>query len=822
MGGERHIQSLAYFFEKFMSFNLSVIQRIILVLIPCLLSFLSPAYGTVDFKKDIQPIFEAKCTKCHGEEKDKGGLALHSRKHAFSDPNGEVILQPNKPEESLLYRKLIETDEDEYMPPKGPLAEEQIALIKQWIIEGAHWPEEASHEEELNWSLAPITKVALPKTKDTNWPENEIDHFILDRMEKAGYAPETEADPESLIRRVSLDLTGQLPSLTLIERFKKDPSLEQYKKIVDQLLKSKDYGEHWATHWLDLARFAHSDGYQRDGFKDVYPYRDWVIKALNSDKPYDQFVIEQLAGDLLPNPTDEQLVATCFNRNTTVNMEAGTDVEHDRIKQVMERVDVMGTVFLGSSVSCAQCHNHKYDPFSIKDYYSFMSFFNNTKIETRMGNNGKGRTIFYTGSDHKQFLKGSKEDYEQATQSKAKLEKNYIAAVRSLETDAKADPKTIKKLNMKSCQNLHKEKYREHTELNGMTNQLKKVNATISAISPRVTRIMEEMTQPRVTNILLRGEHTNPGKQVVAKTPDFLHPMPENAPKNRLGLAQWLMDKKNPLLARAVVNRWWAEFFGKGLSITLEDLGKQGEAPTHPELLNWLAADFQENWSRKSLHKKIVLSKTYRQSSITKKEKLTQDPTNQYYSRVDPLRMKAETIRDVVLQLSGLLSDKMYGPAVKPPQPPGVWRVIGKVDNSYKFSKGEDRYRKGVYTIWRRSAHYPSFANFDAPDRGACAVKRTRSNTPMQALTLMNDEVYLEAAQALAKKIKGNELAHNDEAKIKYGFNLCTSRYPDEKELNILSNMLKRESEKTRHESHDKWFTLATVMINMHETITRR
>ncbi|NQZ60373.1 MAG: DUF1549 domain-containing protein, partial [Lentisphaeraceae bacterium] len=305
------------------------------------------AYGAVDFEKDIKPIFEAKCYKCHGEKKDKGGLALHTKTHAFSDPNGEVIIQPGKPHESLLFEKLITDDEDEYMPPKGPLKKEQIALIKQWIEEGAKWPEDKGASTEINWSLKAITKVTLPVVKDKKWPLNEVDNFILNKMEKLKFTPEKDADAESLIRRVYLDLNGQLPKISEIESFKNNPSNEHYEKIVDGLLKSVDYGEHWATHWLDLARFADSDGYQRDGFRDVYSYRDWVIKALNSDKSYDQFVIEQLAGDLLPNATSEQLIASCFNRGTTVNMEAGTDVEHDRIKQVQERVDVMGTVFLG-------------------------------------------------------------------------------------------------------------------------------------------------------------------------------------------------------------------------------------------------------------------------------------------------------------------------------------------------------------------------------------------------------------------------------------------------------------------------------------------
>ena len=779
----------------------------------------------VDFEKHIRPIFESKCIKCHGKEKDKGGLALHTKHHAFKETDsGDSVIISGKPEDSLLYKKLIETDEDEWMPPKKPLEKEQIDIIKKWIAEGAQWPDDG-HKEELNWSLKTIVKSKLPEVKDNSWPRNEVDYFTLAKMEANGFTPSENADPASILRRVYLDLTGMLPDVKTLESFQKDPSYEHYERIVDRLLASKSYGEHWAIHWLDLARYADSDGYQRDSFRQVWMFRDWVIKAINEDKTFDEFTIEQLAGDLLPNPTKDQIIATGFNRGSTVNMEAGTDVEHDRIKQVMERVDVMGTVWLGSSLTCAQCHNHKYDPFTSKDYYSFMAYFNNTKIETRMGNNGKGRTIYYIGSHLKMFKdKDDEKLLAKAKKDLSQIEKKYIATVTSLESkDNPPDKKSKKpkKMNMKQCKSVHKKKYSKNKELNDMMSEWNKMNGLVKKYSPIQSRIMEELDKPRETRILIRGEHTNPGKVVTASVPKFMHKLPANTPSNRLGLAKWLVSKENPLMPRAVVNRWWAEFFGKGITSTLEDLGKQGDAPTHPELLDWLAKDFTEHWSRKKLHKKIVMSRTYRQSSIAKPEVLKKDPGNHMYSFMSPLRMKAETIRDTILQISGLLSHKMYGPTVKPPQPAGVWRVIGQVDNTYRISSGGDRYRKGLYTIWRRSAHYPAFANFDAPDRGACSVKRTRSNTPMQALTLLNDEAYVEAALAFAKKIKNYSDAKTDKAKLQYAFKLCTSRTPDTRELNILTDILKREraEKKTKY---DEWFTVATVLINMHETITRR
>ena len=779
------------------------------------------SYGAIDFEKEIKPIFEAKCTKCHGAKKDKGGLALHNKLRAFKESDsGEAVIIPRKAEASLLLKKLLETDEDEVMPPKGPLKKEQIELIKQWIAEGAKWPDDGS-KEEVNWSLKKITLPKLPTIKNKKWPANSIDHFTLAKMEIQNSSPALKADPQSLIRRVYLDLTGQLPELDTIAKFKAAPTEDHYTKIVDSLLASKSYGEHWATHWLDLARYADSDGYQRDRFRDVYAYRNWVIKAFNNDKPFDQFTIEQLAGDLLPNPSIDQLTATGFNRGSTINLEAGTDVEHDRIKQVMERVDVMGTVFLGSSLSCAKCHNHKYDPFTIKDYYSFMAFFNNTKIESKIGK-GKDRTIEYIGSNMKIFAQNQNEQsFQKALEAKKQHEKKFIAKVSELEKATKKTnlKKKNKTLNFRQCSKLHKNKYKKNVELNSMMSQIQLQNKIITENTPTSTRVMEELPQMRETRIFLRGEHTTPGKKVTPKTPSFLHKLPENEPINRLGLAKWLVSQENPLMARAVVNRWWAEFFGKGLSITLEDLGKQGNPPSHPQLLNWLATEFKKNWSRKKIHRLIVMSQTYRQSTVCSEKKRQNDPSNFLYNRTTPLRLKAETIRDTILQISGLLSKKMFGKPVKPTQPTGIWRVIGNVDNTYKTSTGEDRYRKGIYTIWRRSAHYPSFANFDAPDRGTCTVKRSRSNTPMQALTLLNDKAFVEAAKSFAKKII--TLANNDHQRLIKAFLLCTSRTPNQQELTILKDILKRERLKKR-QVYDPWFTIASVLINMHETITRR
>ncbi|WDE98618.1 PSD1 and planctomycete cytochrome C domain-containing protein [Lentisphaera profundi] len=775
------------------------------------LLFAFSANAGIDFTKDIRPIFEKNCYKCHGEKKQKGGVALHEKHLAFQEADGgEAVIIPHDME-SILLEVIQEEDEDFRMPPKKALDKNEISLLKQWIKEGAVWPSTGKAEEEkVHWAYIKPESKSLPKVKDKEWAQNFIDYFVIQKIEEEGLKPEARASAETLIRRLSFDLTGLPPSLDLLDKYSSNLKQENYEQLVDELLAQTAFGENWARHWLDLARYADSNGYQRDGFQTLWPYRDWVIKAFNQDMPYDQFTVEQLAGDLLPEPSQSQRVATGFNRCNTLNLEAGTDVEEDRVKQVMERVNTMGTVWLGSSVSCAQCHNHKYDPFTIKQYYQFYAFFNNTPIEGEKSN-AKSASLKYSGNGLMIALEGvNPKIHKQSQVLVKKLEKDYLTELQSLAQGKK-------KLNLKTARQIHQKKFKANDKINKIWADLAKNKKSLAKHKPIITEVMKEMDQPRETRILRKGNFLDPDKRVEMEVPNFLNSMPADAPKNRLGLAYWLISKDNPLTARAAVNRFWREFMGTGIYESLEDIGKQGEVPLNPDLLDALAVDFMENdWSMKKLMKNIVMSATYQQQSTCSDEKRGEDPFNRLYARGPSFRLNAEAIRDNALKLSGALSAKMFGPTARPYQPDNIWRVAGDVDNNYRQSKGEDTYRRGLYTVWRRSSHYPSFANFDAPNRSACTVKRSRSNTPMQALTLMNDPVYVDLAQKLGKRII--LLGTNDQERVTQAFRLCTSRQASKEEQQIMLEILDQEKSDV---GYDKWFTLASVLLNLHETINR-
>ncbi|MDD7986475.1 PSD1 and planctomycete cytochrome C domain-containing protein [Lentisphaera marina] len=767
-------------------------------------------YGAVDFEKDIKPIFEKNCYKCHGEKKQKAGVALYKKYLAFQEADaGEPVIIPHNME-SILLEVIEEEDEDFRMPPKKALAHAEIELIKKWIKEGAVWPsDEKAPPEKLHWAYIKPEKKPLPKVSDKAWTKNFIDYHVMNKLEAEGLKPEERASSETLIRRLSFDLTGLPPSLALLDKYSKNLNDQNYEKLVDELLSQKTFGENWARHWLDLARYADSNGYQRDGFQTLWPYRDWVIKAFNEDKTYDQFTIEQLAGDLLENPSQDQLIATGFNRCNTLNLEAGTDIEEDRVKQVTERVNTMGTVWLGSSVSCAQCHNHKYDPFTIKEYYQFYSFFNNTPIEAEEVDE-KSSTLRYAGNGLMLDVEGVDPNfYESSKLELNKLEKNYQGKLKELQNSKK-------NIKINEARKIHQKSFKKNVVLNNLWKQIEEHRKIVAKHTPVYVEVMKEMDTARNTRILRRGNFLDPDQQVKSAVPKFLNPMPAGAPENRLGLAQWLTTKDNPLTARVAVNRFWREFMGTGIYESLEDIGQQGEMPTNHNLLDALALDFMENnWSMKKLMKRIVMSSTYQQSSVVSDEKRAKDPFNRLYARGASCRLTAEAIRDNALAISLKLSPKMYGPTVRPVQPDNIWRVTGGVDNTYRTSKGEDMYRRGLYTIWRRSAHYPSFANFDAPNRSACTVKRSRSNTPMQALTLMNDPVYVDIAQHFAKRIQ--LLAKSDKERIQKAFRLCTSRHASDEEQEIMLDILNNGESS----QYDKWFTLATTLLNLHETISR-
>jgi hypothetical protein len=565
-----------------------------------------------------------------------------------------------------------------------------------------------------------------------------------------------------------------------------------------------------------LARYADSNGFQRDGFRDLWAYRDWVVRALNADLPFDQFTIEQIAGDLLPHATLEQKIATGFHRCTTVNVEAGTDQEENRVNQVFDRVNTTGTVWLGTSLECAQCHDHKYDPVTLREYYQLFAYFNNTEIESKFRSAKSTAAIDFTGP----YLKMTAEGSDDALRKQKEAEVDRI---------------------LREIEELSSEESSQQAKLAQLRKELTRAQSELARVQTPQTLIMKELPEPRLTTVFKRGNFMDKGEPVKPGVPAFLHPLPAG-PANRLTLAHWLVDKDNPLVARVTVNRWWAEFFGQGLVTTPEDFGIKGEKPTHPELLDWLAVEFMERgWSMKAIHRLVVTSATYRQASKSKPELRAQDDPNRLLGRGPRFRMDAEMIRDNALAIAGLLSTKQAGPPVKPYQPEGVWRVTGLVDNTYRTSEGEDRYRRGLYVIWRRSAPYPSFMNFDAQIRSTCVVKRSRSNTPLQALTLLNDPVYVEAAVAFARRILGETPGADMDERIQHAFRLCLVRTPTENERSVLVRLHTKALARFRDDPRAAktlvgnfplprnvdlpefaaWYEVATVLLNLDETITK-
>lgn len=676
----------------------------------------------VSYNFDIRPILSDKCFACHGPDakKREAGLRLDDPRSAFKalqDNPHAFALVPGKPKKSEVYLRITTPDTTLRMPPPSSnlkLSDDEIALIEKWIKQGARYEE--------HWAFIVPRKPALPKIKNKEWPRNEIDHFILQRIEKAGMKPNGDADPQRLLKRLALDLTGLPPTLEMMDQF--DGSEASYEKTVDQLLASTAYGEKMAVHWLDIARYADSYGYQDDGYRTQWPWRDWVIHAFNRNMPYDQFVTWQLAGDMLPNPTKEHLLATGFNRNHKITEEGGVIPEEYRVSYVSDRTDLFGKAFLGVTVECARCHDHKYDPISQKDYFSLFAFFNNVNevgIESVIG----GPETY------------AKRPYMEITREDLGSVLNFVN---------KPD-----------------------------TNQL-------------IVSIMDDLPEKRKTHVLIRGEYDAPGEEVYPSTPVSILGFNTNYPKNRLGLTQWLFDKNNPLTARVYVNIIWQEFFGNGIVKTSEDFGMQGQLPSHPQLLDWLAVDFRENgWDIKRLVKQIVMSSTYRQSSVVEKDKYEKDPENILLARGPRYRINAEYIRDIVLSSSGLLSPVIGGPSVKPYQPAGLWEgaTSGRgLLSIYKQDKGSKLYRRGIYTLIKRTVPPPFMSIFDASNRDICETRRLKTNTPLQALVMMNDPTVLEASRVLAQNLlqEPNTL----EEKITKAFRLIVCRKPRTEEIEVL------------------------------------
>jgi len=987
------------------------------------------------FEKEVRPIFESRCYECHGPQKQKSGLRLDRKSSVFQGgDSGKPAILPGKSGESVLMRKLTSSDPDEVMPPKGEkLTPAQIAQIKNWIDSGAVWNEQENKPK--HWAYIAPVRPAVPKVKAKSWCRNGIDFFVLDRLEKEKISPSPEADPAVLIRRVSLDLIGLPPTPGEVDAFVADKSPLAYERLVNRLLASPHYGERWACPWLDLARYADTQGYEKDNRRTIWPYRDWVISALNRNMPFDEFTIEQLAGDLLPNATRDQKVATGFHRNTMTNTEGGTDDEEFRHEAIVDRVNTTMSVWMGTTFGCAQCHNHKYDPIATKEYYQFYAFLNTTadadkddesptmKLpspdqEQRLAKlraeikevdakyNAKtpeleraqqlweqqtresltnwqtldaieltsrgGATLLKTNdlsilasgknasndtytvlakvgidklasirlevltdptlphkslgratngsfvltrfaaeiapaSDPSAFrpiaFKAAKADYSQdgynvtnllSTNAasgwavsagnpkfrtnrvayfllgkgndveagsflrvtlghESKFEGANIGRFRLSASDQeKPDgllsfPAEIAKIivqprserDTKSADEVMKYFRTIAPELKPVREQLASLREKESALDRTIpiSSVMVELEKPRQTFRLIRGGFLNKAEPVVAGTPAVFHPLPKDQPLNRLTLAHWLVDTNNPLTARVTVNRMWEQFFGIGIVETTQDFGTQGEPPSNQQLLDWLATEFMSSrWDLKAMHKLIVMSATYRQSSKARPELLQRDPYNRLLARGPHVRLEAEQIRDQALAVSGLLSHKLSGPSVMPPQPEGLWQVVYSGDK-WETSKGEDRYRRGLYTFWRRSMPHPAMTSFDAPTREYCVLKRDRSDTPLQALVLLNDPEYIETAQALARRVL-REAPANDEERAGYAFRLCLARKPAKQELERLLSVVKAERANftqdknaaaklaNAKEADDAsevaaWTVAGNVLLNLDETVTK-
>lgn len=752
--------------------------------------------ASIQFDRDVRPILAERCFACHGfdEAAREADLRLDTFVGATDERNGVAAVVPGDPDASELVSRITSTDVAVVMPPPEsgePLKSTEKDILRRWIEQGAKYT--------THWAFVPPQRPALPEVSGVTHP---IDRFIQKRLAERGLQSSAVAQPETLIRRVSLDLIGLPPTLEEIDSFLE--AIEQdaeaaYEDLVERLLASPHYGERWGRWWLDQARYADSNGYSIDGPRQIWKFRDWVVEALNADMPFDTFTIEQLAGDLLPNPTQSQKIATGFHRNTQINQEGGIDKEQYRIESIFDRVSTTGTVWLGLSVGCAQCHDHKFDPITQREYYQLFAFLNN-QDEPSMKVYSDEIDVPAVEAElaevERQLLTMIDERAVDITNWEQGLE----------ESEKEALPKAVQDaLNVKHEKRSFAQKlalFQTAVELDDQYRSLHDRRAELqSTLSTDVTTfVMQERDTPRITNVLVKGDFTRPADQVTPGTPSVLHPFETDAEQpNRLDLARWLVSQDNPLTARVIINRVWQHYFGKGLVQTENDFGMQGTLPTHQELLDWLAVEFMErNWSLKDLHRLVVSSHTYRQRSEDQPELRRNDPENRLLGRQQRLRLEAEIVRDVALRASGLFAPKLGGPPVYPPIPDGVMSQ-GQVKRDWNVSLGEDRYRRGIYTFVYRATPPPSLNVFDAPDGYSTCTRRIRSNTPLQALTLMNDAAFFEFATALKQMIQRDGL--------KDAFRRCTSRQPSDDELATLQQL--------------DTLTAARVLLNLDETITR-
>jgi len=782
----------------------------------------SRAGEPVDYARDVKPILARHCVSCHGAERPKSGLRLDTAAGAIRGGKGGPAVVPGKADESPLYLAVVGEGDGERMPLKRPpLPPDQVEALRGWIDAGASAPAgEVPSVPATHWAFVTPRRPDPPEVRDAGWVRNPIDRFVLAPLERDGLTPSPEADRVTLIRRVGLDLIGLPPSPAEVDAFIADGRADAYDRVVDRLLASPHHGERWARPWLDLARYADSNGYSIDGPRSIWKYRDWVIDALNRDMPFDTFAVEQLAGDLLPGATLDQKVATGFHRNTPINQEGGIDPEQFRIESVIDRVNTTGTAFLGLTVGCCQCHDHKYDPISQREYFRLFAFFNN--------------------ADEPDLPLASPEQLERQARAEAEV-RDLLDEVRRRDAGLlEAQRAWEQSLDMAGRQRQSeavrgafdvpfdaRDEARRRVVFEAFVDQAEAAKATREAVAairrkaPKAvtTMVLRERAQPRPTRLFIQGDFTRLGDPVEPGVPKALPSLKAGtATPNRLDLARWIADPGNPLTARVAVNRIWQAYYGRGLVETENDFGTQGTPPSHPELLDWLACEFAEGgWGVKAMHRLIVTSAAYRQASLVRPELGRVDPENRRLARQSRLRLDAELIRDAALAASGLLSPTVGGPSVFPPQPDGVM-ALGQIRRKWEASEGADRFRRGLYTYFWRATPHPALVVFDAPDATRACSRRMRSNTPLQALTLLNDLAYHEFANALGARVL-REGPGDDAGRLELAFRLAVARRPGLGESRRLAALL-ADARRSDPEP-EAWTTVARVLLNLDEFITR-
>lgn len=879
----------------------------------------------IDFSADVKPIINKKCIICHGGVRAKLGFSLLFHDQALAKTeSGKPAIIPGDPEHSELIRRISVHDPEERMPYKHePLSKEEIDIFKRWIKQGAKWGD--------HWAYLPVKETPVPEVEDA-WIKNDIDKFIYAKLQHEKLTPSPAADKATILRRVSLDLTGLLPDDKIAKQFlQSTDSAKAYETLVDSLLCSEHFGERWASMWLDLARYADTKGYESDGGRNIWQYRDWVIKAFNNNMPYDEFIKEQIAGDLLPDPTDAQYIATAFHRNSMTNDEGGTNNEEFRTAAVLDRVNTTWEALMSTTFSCVQCHSHPYDPFKHDEYYKFMAYFNNTRDEDVPGdypllknyndtlqqrvnnvvNWVKQQSSNDDAGEMKLFLKtGQPAIYCESADSLTNafignmnvglfFKHNAVARLKhvnldninrliydystskkdghlTMHLDAPDGPvvtswlvkpqKNYEKVTIDfpvqqgihdvyltyTCPSHKGDEFTLFFDWFAFTKQLpgkglqgyaaaeKDYNSLLNA-DVQTTPVMVEnpAAMHRTSNVFERGAWRSKGKVVNADVPQSLHyAMPANAPNNRLGLVMWLVNKQNPLVSRTIVNRLWEQLFGTGIVETLEDLGTQGIAPTHKELLDYLSYKFMngDGWQLKKILKEMVMSATYRQQSKVSEELKQRDLFNKFYARGPRLRLSAEQLRDQDLCISGAISKKMYGPGVMPWQPDGIW-LSPYNGSKWKSSKGEDQYRRAIYTYWKRSSPYPSMISYDAAQRNVCAARRIRTNTPLQALTTLNDSAYMDLSRHFANRMKA-EAGKEVSKQIAKGYELMLYKPISAARLSIFEKLyqqalseFKSDADKTcevtemSKENNNPQFAalivVANAMLNLDEVVVK-